>query len=70
MEDQQENIAPNEPSQKDGTPPVDSECDDEKEKVVWDRIDKLLSEYYLNEFQRLAVHKFIKVKISNTENDE
>ena len=73
MEEHQENVSPNSThseSEKPSDSQEDNEEIDEKEKQLWAKIDKILDEYYINEFQRVALHKFIKVKISNTESEE
>ena len=59
----QENIAPNEIND-------DIDEQDEDSKKLWTKIDEILDQYYVSEFQRMALHKFIKVKISDNESDE
>ena len=39
---------------------------DEKEKLLWTKINKILDTYFVNEFQRLALNKFIKVKVCHS----
>mmetsp|Transcript_24638 Transcript_24638/g.21862 ORF Transcript_24638/g.21862 Transcript_24638/m.21862 type:complete len:103 (+) Transcript_24638:1-309(+) len=66
----QENIAPNEAAQVEEEKKEVEEVEDEVEKKLWAKIDEILNSYYINEFQRMALHKFIKVKISESESDE
>lgn len=36
--------------------------------AMWEKIDTILKEYYLSNFQTLACKKFIKDKVGNPEN--
>jgi len=40
---------------------------DEAQTKLWTKIDEVLREYLLNDFQKLAVKKFIKDKVGNPE---
>lgn len=35
---------------------------------MWDKIEEILKEYYLGNFQKLACKKFIKDKVGNPNN--
>lgn len=43
----------------------EEEVMDKDQQVMWERIEKVLEEYYLSPFQILACKKFIKDKIGN-----
>ena len=52
----------------------DSSSEEEKEDAdpataaMWRKIDEILKDYYLSNFQTLACKKFIKDKVGNPEN--
>lgn len=51
--------------------PADDSSEEEKEEVdpataaMWAKIDSILKEYYLSNFQTLACKKFIKDKVGD-----
>ena len=54
--------------------PLDSDEDDSakktpEEKMLWGKIDEVLKEYHLSNFQKVAVQKFIKDKVGNPKDD-
>lgn len=46
----------------------DEEKVDESEQKLWVKINDILKEYHLSEFQKVACRKFIKDKIGNPDN--
>ena len=59
--------------QKQAVVAIDSESSEEEKEdpataAMWGKIDEILKEYYLSNFQKLACKKFIKDKVGNPEN--
>ncbi len=46
----------------------DKEVVDEAESKLWVKIDEVLKDYHLSEFQKVACRKFIKDRVGNPEN--
>ena len=42
---------------------------DQAEAKLWEKINEVLKDYHLNEFQKLACRKFIKDKVGNPKNE-
>jgi len=67
----QENTAPNEVATHSDEEDSGLSAEDEaKKKQLWSKIDELLDTYFVNQFQRMALHKFIKVKVSDDSSDD
>ena len=46
----------------------EKEDSDTATAAMWKKIDEILKEYYLSNFQKLACKKFIKDKVGNPDN--